>query len=210
MTSTGGGRTGRCVCVRAVLGSDRTAIDAAAAENARHGGRGACGHRGHRRLALVNSHETLRAIGNRKLRRIWDDPESRAVRFQRLEAPRLLAADASRIETAARASRNTSCSTPAIGGIAKTCGPFPGWIEMISKSGWSSRSTSTAASWRPGPDSPDHWRRAVEILGHVGGGASVPAFAGLRASAARQAGNGRGHFVPCHGWPARREGVFVG
>ncbi len=130
-------------------------------------------------LALVNSHETLRAIGNRKLRRIWDDPESRAVRFQRLEAPRLLALDASRIETAARALKE---------------------YELLDPSDWRNREDVRSLSrldrddleiWlveqvylycrvlEARPDSPDHWRRALDILGHVGGGAPVPAFAGL-------------------------------
>ena len=130
-------------------------------------------------VALVKSHQTLQALGLHKMGRMWDDPEARAHRFQRPQAPRLLQPDLSHVESAVRALKE---------------------YDVLGADDWRRRDDVQALPeaeredlevWlmeqvylycqalADRPNSPADWRRALEILGHVARPDPIPAFAAL-------------------------------
>jgi eukaryotic-like serine/threonine-protein kinase len=131
-------------------------------------------------VALFYSHQTLQAIGNHKLGRIWDDPEARAVRFQRPTAPRLLQPDDSRVETAIRALNEYELLGPADWRRRDDVRALP-QVERDDLEVWlMEQAYLYCRALEDRPHSPADWRRALKVLDHVGGPAPVPAFAGLR------------------------------
>ena len=131
-------------------------------------------------VALVKSEETLRAIGLHRLARFLDDPEGRAYGFQKANAPRLLEADAVRVETAVRALKEYGVLGPDDWRRRDDVRTLPK-AEREDLEVWLMEQVylyCRALADRPG--SPRDWSRAIKILDHVAEPGPIPAFAALR------------------------------
>ncbi len=129
---------------------------------------------------LAKSQKTLRVLALHKIGRLWDDPEARAYRFQKTNAPRLLQADDFHVEIATRALKE---------------------YDVLGLDDWRRRDDVQALPkaerddlevWlmeqvylycralADRPHSPKDWARAVKVLDHVCVAHPIPAFEALR------------------------------
>ena len=160
-------------------------------------------------VALVKSHQTLRALGLHKIGRLWDDPEARAYRFQRTNAPRLLQPDDSRVETAARALKEYDVLGPDDWRRRDDVRALPE-AEREDLEVWLMEQVYLyCRALADRPDSPKDWSRAVKILDHVGEPGPIPAFAALRHRLSANLGP-KDRFARRFGRSIRSTGAFLG
>jgi tetratricopeptide (TPR) repeat protein len=131
-------------------------------------------------VVLINAHQTLQALGSHKLGRMWDDPERRAVRFQRPNAPRLLQPDESHVETAVHALKEYDLLDSDQWRTRDDVRTLPK-AERDDLEVWLGEQVYMyCRALEKRPDSPDDWRRALKVLGHFAGPSPIPALAQLQ------------------------------
>ncbi|MFI5456114.1 MAG: protein kinase [Isosphaerales bacterium] len=132
-------------------------------------------------VVLFRSLSNLQDSARYKLARLWDDPEARAYDFQRPPAIRLLKADDSHVEAAARALKEYGVLGP------------DDWRQRDDVRCLPQAEREDLELWLMGqqaylychalenrPGSPEDWRRALKILDDLSGSSPVPVLAAMR------------------------------
>ena len=143
----------------------------------------------------MKSQQTLRALALHKIGRLWDDPEARAYRFQKTNAPRLLQPDDSHVETAARALKEYDVLGPDDWRRRDDVRALPRADREDLEVWLMEQVYLYCRALADRPDSPEDWSRAVKILDHVAGPGPIPAFAALRHRLSDETGERRARFV---------------
>ena len=180
-TSTAGAPTGRCLYVRAVLGSDRAAVAAAAAAGRSSPRPYRSPHPGHdsRRTGEVAAN----AASPRRCTRSAGSGTTprREPTASRGRTPRACSqADDSHVETAARALKEYDVLGPDDWRRRDDVRALPEADREDLEVWLMEQVYLYCRALADRPESPKDWSRAVKILDHVSGPGPIPAFAALR------------------------------
>ena len=131
-------------------------------------------------VALTKSQQTLQALGQHKLGRLWDDPEARAYRFQKTVAPHLLEADDFHVEIATRALKEYEVLSPDDWRRRDDVRVLPKADREDLEVWLMEQVYLYCRALADRPHSPRDWSRAVKVLDHVSVAHPTSAFAALR------------------------------